>query len=106
MTTSNISILNDCQFYSALNRLLESLGVFNVEKVIMPMNLMQKYDWTGMNAQLVYSIPGYFPSADVNVSGISMLNDIIKEQFKDELVDNFLTIEYQVCNYTCILALY
>lgn len=96
MTASNVSILNDCQFYSALNRLLESLGVFNIEKVIMPMNLMQKYDWTGMNAQLVYSIPGYFPTTDVNVSGISMLNEIVKEQFKAELVDNFLTIEYQV----------
>lgn len=56
---------------------------------------MQKYDWTGVKAKLVYSIPEYLSSNDPNASGISMLNRIIREHFSRETFAN-VTIEYQV----------
>lgn len=95
LTASSASFLIDCQFYLALNKLLDFLGVFNDIKVIMPMDLMQKFDWKDVKAKLVYSIPEYQPSHNENASGIAMLNRIVKEHFIGENFDN-VTIEYQV----------
>ena len=65
---------------------------------------MQKYDWTGVKAKLVYSVPGYLSSHDANASGIAMLNRIVKEQFNQEsLLDN-VTIEYQVSNKSVLVG--
>ena len=62
----------------------------------MPMTLMQKYDWTGVKAKLVYSLPGYTRIEEENTSGIAMLNKVIKEHFDDTIDSNSITIEYQV----------
>ena len=60
----------------------------------MPMSLMQKYDWSEVKAHLVYSLPEYSHLQDDNVSGLTMLNRIIKDHFK--IPDSLITIEYQV----------
>ena len=62
----------------------------------MPMTLMQKYDWTGVKAKLVYSLPEYSRIEDENTSGISMLNRIVKDHFSKSIDSNHITIEYQV----------
>lgn len=97
MTGSQASFLIDCQFYLALNHLLDLLGVFNDQKVIMPMDLMQKYDWSRMDAKLVYSTPEYVRSGDENASGIAMLSRIIQKYFKESFQQpQSISIEYQV----------
>ena len=90
----------------ALNRLLDSLGVFNDKKVIMPMSLMQKYDWSDVKARLVYSLPEYSNIQDENVSGLAMLNRIIKDHIDSKIPDASITIEYQVINIYCALHTY
>jgi hypothetical protein len=80
----------------ALNKLLDILGVFNPQKVIMPMTLMQKYDWTGVKAKLVYSLPEYTRIEEENTSGIAMLNRIVKDHFIKSIDSGRITIEYQV----------
>lgn len=96
LTASSASYLIDCQFYLALNKLLDVLGAFNPQKVIMPMTLMQKYDWTGIKAKLVYSLPEYTRIEEENTSGIAMINRIVKEHFNESISSNHITIEYQV----------
>lgn len=97
LTASSASFLIDCQFYVALNKLLDILGVFNSQKVIMPLDLLQKYDWTGVEAKLVYSVPEYPRTDDPNASGLAMLNRIVKDHFKKYIFGD-LIIEYQVRN--------
>jgi hypothetical protein len=65
----------------------------------MPLDLMQKYDWTGVEAKLVYSVPEYQRTKDPSASGIAMLNRIVKDQFKKYCFGD-ITIEYQVNNNT------
>jgi hypothetical protein len=98
LTASSASYLIDCQFYLALNKLLDLLGAFNPQKVIMPMTLMQKYDWTGIEAKLVYSLPEYTRIEDENASGLAMLNRIVKinDNFIKSIDWTLITIEYQV----------
>jgi hypothetical protein len=94
LTASTASFLIDCQFYLALNALLDSLGVFNLEKVIMPMDLMQKYDWSSVKASLIYSIPDYCRVDDPTASGIVMLNKLIKSSQYETFLNSI--VEYQV----------
>lgn len=75
---------------------MDHLGVFNDKKIIMPMDLMQKYDWTGVKVKLVYSVPEYSSSQGPNLSGIVMLDRIIKDSFPDDFNNAAATIEYQV----------
>lgn len=73
------------------------MGVFHEDKVIMPMDLMQKYDWTRVKANLVYSTPTYCRvDEEKNVSGLVMLNEICKaEPFYTKDLDEII-FEYQV----------
>lgn len=96
LTASNASTLIDCQFYLALNRLLDCLGIFNEKKLIMSMSLMQKYDWSGVDARLIFSIPEYSNVNNDNVSGLAMLNRVIKDHKDINISDSSITIEYQV----------
>lgn len=61
----------------------------------MPLDMMQKYDWTGVEAKLVYSIPEYPRTDDPSASGMAMLNRIVKDQYKKFLFGD-ISIEYQV----------
>lgn len=62
------------------------------------MSLMQKYDWTGVKAKLVYSLPEYRRIEEEATSGIAMLNRIVKEHFSNVIDSDsdLITIEYQV----------
>lgn len=62
----------------------------------MPMTLMQKYDWTGVKAKLVYSFPEYTRIEEENTSGIAMLNRIVKDHYSESFASSPITIEYQV----------
>lgn len=62
----------------------------------MPMSLMQRYDWSDVKARLVYSLPEYSNIHDDNVSGLAMLNRIIKDCMDSKIPDSSITIEYQV----------
>lgn len=61
----------------------------------MPLDLLQKYDWTKVEAKLIYSIPEYLRTDDPNATGIVMLNKIVRDHFKKYIFGD-LTIEYQV----------
>ena len=62
----------------------------------MSMSLMQKYDWSNVEACLVYSLPEYSNIQDDNVSGLAMLNRIVKTHNDYEVPDSSISIEYQV----------
>lgn len=62
----------------------------------MPMSLMQRYDWADVKALLVYSVPEYSNTHEDNVSGIAMLNRIVKDRMESKIPDSLITIEYQV----------
>lgn len=70
----------------------------------MPMSLMQRYDWSDVKTRLVYSLPEYSNIHDDNVSGLALLNRIIKDCMDSKIPDSSITIEYQVTDGCCIIT--